>query len=198
MRLGLIALTFIVIQNLNAQNFDGFVITNQDSLFKGYMKITLDGQKGRRILITDNKKKKPKSFHLQDLKSYAYKRDTTVILRNFYPFEGENYQVELIEAKVLISKGKVKLYYATLPNYKQQLIMIPSATGMTGYGQTLYSTYIVRDLENNLIGINKEKDKFIESIESIVGDNKELMKRIRNKELGYKDTKEIIKIYNMR
>ncbi len=195
---GLRLIIFIVLttSSLQAQKFDGFVITNQDSLFKGYMKISLDGLKGRRILITNNKKKKPRSFYVKDLKYYAYKKDTSAILKNFYPFVGEDYQVEWMEAEVLISKGKLKLYQAILPNYKQELIMRPSPTGMPAHEQTVYWAYIVKDEESNLIGIKNEKHKFIESIQSVVGNNKELMKRIENKELWNKDMEEIIKIYN--
>jgi hypothetical protein len=123
---GLRLIIFIILttSSLRAQKFDGFVITNQDSLFKGYMKIALDGQAGRRILITNNKKKKPRSFYVKDLKYYAYKKDTSAILRNFYPFVGEDYQVEWLEAEVLISKGKLKLYYATPRTINSSLLCI--------------------------------------------------------------------------
>src|SRR6266496_3153877 len=86
--------------NLEAQKFDGFVITDRDSLFKGYMKISVEGT-GRKILLTDDKRKDPKIFKSTNLKYYAYKKDTIAILKNFYPFEEELFQVELMEAKVL-------------------------------------------------------------------------------------------------
>lgn len=197
MRLRLIFLLFLVTQSLNAQKFDGFVITNEDSLFRGFMRISIDGQKGRKILITDDKKKAPRSFHLKDLQYYAYRGDTTAILRGFYPFEGENYHVDWLEAKVLISKGKIKLYYATFPEYKEELVTYSNGVdGMPQISKKLYSTFLVKDLQGNLVGVPNEKDKFIESIRGIVGDNKELMKRIENKELRYKHTEEIIRIFN--
>jgi len=199
MRSTFIALILFTTQNLCAQQFDGFVITNKDSLIRGYMKIDLDGLKGRRILITDDKREKPKSFHLNDLKYYCYRKDTFAILRDFYPFEDDDYRVEEIEAKVLVGKGKTKLYHATFPDYQDRVIMFQSPTGgMPGYGKVAYSTYVVRDRKNNLIGIPYEKEKFIETMKQIVGDNQELMQKIQNKELRYKDTKKIIRIYNTR
>lgn len=177
----------------------GYIKLNNDSIIVGYLRryvSHMDGRQGIELWRT-KKDKHPLKISKDAISEYAIKKDTFAILRNFYPFEGEDYQVESIEAEVLISKGKVKLYFATLPDYKNNLIMGPSATGgMTSYGQSLYSIYIVKNTENNLIGIKDEKDKLFKTIQSIIGDDKELVKRVENGELKYKDTEQIIRIYN--
>lgn len=201
MKFKLAILFTLVFINSESQKFDGFVITTKDSLFKGYMKISIDGSKGRKILITDDKKKKPKSYHLTDLKYYSYKNDTFAMLRNFYPFEDDGYQIESVEAKVIISKGAIKVYFATLPEYKDTVIpiIIPTGTGVSAiFVRPEYATYILKDRENNLKALRKEKGEFEKSIEIIIGEDNDLMNQVRNKHFKFKDTEEIIRIYNSR
>jgi hypothetical protein len=198
-----ILLTLIAIfGNLQAQKFDGFVITDQDSLFKGYMRIFVDGT-GRKILLTKDKRKTPKIFRLTNLKYYAYKKDTFAILKNFYPFDGEEFQVEFMEAKVIIQKGRLKLYYGVLQGHEvfTHRILAPSAPNSGAYkgvevALSSYRTYIVKNEEGVLKAIKIEKDEFFKSIEIVIGKNSELLERIRNKEFRFKDTKRIIEIYN--
>jgi len=99
-----------------AQDINGYVVTEQNVLIKGNVRILAD-KYGKKISVNDGKSYFTRTFYTRELKSYAYKKDTFAILNAFYPFEGDSYLAENIEAKVLISKGKLKLYYAALPDY---------------------------------------------------------------------------------
>jgi len=178
-----------------AQKFNGYVITDQNVIIKGELKMLKDAQ-GRKISINDGKSYFIRTFYILDLKSYAYKKDTFMILNAFHPFEGNDYLAEGVEAKVLISKGKLKLYYGKLPEYRTSVSAMPApGGGFTGVVQkTSESIYIIHDNES-LYGVSGG-DNFIKSVSVPLGDDAALMKRIKNKELKYKDIVEIITLYN--
>jgi hypothetical protein len=185
----------------DAQKFDGFIITHEDSLFEGYMHLSSERNR-RTILITPDKNIKPRTFYVDDLKYYAFKKDTFALLPDFYPFVGDDYVAENIEAKVLISKGRLKLYQAEFPDYRDSYVYLPNpgnAAGQPGASAPMtssYKSYIVKLPDGQLYGIRKEKSEFIESIEFVIADDEELMSRVRDKELKFKDTEEIIRAYN--
>lgn len=192
LQLNLILLSLLIPSLSVAQNINGYVVTEQNVIIKGELKILAD-QYGKKISVNDGKSYFTRTFYIQELKAYAYKKDTFAILNAFHPFEGEDYLAENVEAKVLISKGPLKLYYATLPDYSVTYIII----GQPGLGtntRTSYKTYII-DYSNNLYGV-KTSDSFIKSISTALADNETLLKRIRNKEFKYKDMEKIIAIYN--
>jgi len=177
-----------------AQKFNGYVITDQNVMIKGELKMLKDAQ-GRKISINDGKSYFIRTFYILDLKSYAYKKDTFMILNAFHPFEGDDYLAEGVEAKVLISKGKLKLYYGELPEYRTSVTTMLSPNGVIGAGQRKReSIYIIHDNES-LYGVSSG-DNFIKSVSVPLGDDAALMKRIKNKELKYKDIVEIITLYN--
>lgn len=154
MRLSLFTLLLISYINSNSQKIDGFVITEQDSLFKGYMRISIDGSQ-RNILMTKNKKLPPRQFKTSELKYYAYKKDTFAILKNFYAFEEKSDYIEMIEAKVLISKGKLKLYTGIVPdldrsNWSSVAITGPNGQMMGAPAPKYYRSYIVKNEEGTL------------------------------------------------
>lgn len=60
-----ISLTLAVMVS-HGQSFMNFVITREDSLFKGMMKISLDGSNGRKFEIFDFRQNRSKSFHIED------------------------------------------------------------------------------------------------------------------------------------
>lgn len=204
MKISLLFIFLLVNTYCYCQKFDGFVITQEDSLFKGYMIFSSAGGKGTQVLITNDKKKRPRSYLVKDLKYYAYKKDTFALLHAFYPFEGEDYMASGIEGKFVISKGSVKLYHAEFPDYNKIIagpgLMVGIGGVSVGVGRgnnkAPYSTYVIRDREGNLHGIKGKKEEFFRLIEIALGDDFELMKRIQSNELGYKDIKEIVKIYN--
>lgn len=190
MKISLFVFSVFIFTSGYAQKFDGFVITEQDSLFKGYMRFSLEGGNGLKVLITNDKQKKPRSYFVRDLKYYAYKKDTFALLQAFRPFEGEDYMAVGVEAKFIISKGNVKLFKGDFKNYLAPYFV----NGV--YIEPVYKTYIVKNQDGDLFGIKYEQDEFLESIKVALGDDLELMKQIENKELRYRDIEEIIKIYN--
>lgn len=196
--LSLILLMLIVVVSYG-QN--GYVKLSNDSIVAGYLRpyvSYMDGHQGIELWRT-KKDKSPLKIPKAKISEYAIKKDTTALFRDFYPFEGEEYHVESIEAIVLISKGKVKLYSATLGDYKKELMVLPSTTGMSAtYGKVPYSIYIVKDEENNLIGIKSDRSSFLKTIQRIIVKDKELLKRVENEELKFKDTEQIIRIYNLK
>lgn len=176
------------------QDINGYVVTEQNVMIRGNVRI-LGDQYGRKISINDGKSYFTRTFYINDLKSYAYKKDTFAILNAFHPFEGEDYLAENIEAKVLVSKGELKLYYVTLPDYGYTYVS-HGPNSMGGYVRTSYKTYVI-EYSNNLYGVkNGDKESFIKSISVALADNEALLKRIRNNEFKYKDMKKIITIYN--
>jgi hypothetical protein len=200
MRLSISILLLISSIHSTAQKFDGFVITEQDSLFKGYMKISIDGYQ-RNILMTKNKKLPPRQFKTAELKYYAYKKDTFAILKNFYAFEEKSDYIEMVEAKVLISKGKLKLYSGIVPdfdksNWSPGVIMGPNGQMMMGGRVSKYHrTYIVKDEEGTLRVIKSGRD-FFQSIEPLISNNVNLVELVRQRKLRFKDTEKIIQLYN--
>ncbi|MFM8911551.1 MAG: hypothetical protein ACKOE6_01375, partial [Flammeovirgaceae bacterium] len=107
--------------SLCAQNYDGFIVTTKDSIYKGYMRFVSGGNKGLKLLITNDKKKKPREILLSDIKYYSYKKDTFAILRDFYPFENTEYSISQIEAKIEINNGTLKLYSASIPEIEKSI-----------------------------------------------------------------------------
>jgi hypothetical protein len=198
MRSLLFILLLISSVNASAQKFDGFVITDQDSLFKGHVRISIDGSQ-RKILLTKNKKLQPREFKTSGLKYYAYKKDTFAILKNFYAFEEKSDYIEMVEAKVLISRGKLKLYTGIVPDFDRSnwsAIITGGPTGMTAVpAPKYYRTYIVKDEEGTLRVIKSGSD-FFESIEPLISRNVNLVELVRQRKLRFKDTEKIIELYN--
>src|SRR5262245_38081334 len=112
----LVLLVFISYEASSQSAFNGLLVTNEDSVIRGYMRISLD-ERGKKFEITQDKKKKPAVFYSNDLKYYAFKKDTFAFLNAFYPFRGEDYLAQGVEAKILIRRGRVKLYQGVLPEY---------------------------------------------------------------------------------
>jgi hypothetical protein len=206
MKILLCIVVFTICNHLLAQDFDGFVITESDSIFKGYMRIVSGGENGTKFLVTKNKKKKPREFFSNELKYYAYKKDTFIYLRNFYPFENADYAVDILEAKVLISNGRLKLYSSTIiPNKKDPngvLVTMPGGT-RNGFSSPISHTYatpetifIVKNQDGELIGIRKNNEDFIRAMEFIIGDNIDLINKVKTKILRFADMKQIITTYN--
>lgn len=206
MRKILTAILIISSGHLLAQKFDGFVITENDSIFKGYMRILSGGVKGTKFLVTKDKKKKPREFFSTELKYYAYKKDTFVYLRNFYPFENADYAFEILEAKVLVSKGTLKLYSSSFfPDKKDPHKVFASRPGLgpNGYGsgvssiQTMTeSIYIIKNRDDYLIGVRKNKKDFLRAMEIAIGDNMDLMNTVKAGKLRFSQMKKIITLYN--
>lgn len=187
--LGILVPSFSYTQDVN-----GYVVTEQNVMIKGNVKMLAD-QYGKKISINDGKSYFTRTFYTNELKSYAYKKDTFAILNAFHPFKGEDYLAESIEAKVIISKGELKLYYVTLPDYGYTYVSHGPA-GIGGYVRTSYKTYVI-EYSNNLYGVkNGDNERFIKSISIALADNQALLKRIRNNEFKYKDIKKIITLYN--
>jgi hypothetical protein len=202
----LTTILFVMSGPLLAQNYNGFVITESDSLFKGYMRILSGGAKGTKFLITKDKKKKPKEFFSSELKYYAYKKDTFIFLRDFYPFENADYVFERLEAKVLISRGQLKLYSSSFfPSKKDPNRAIVTSPGMgpQGYGSGVSSIqtkaepiYIIKNRDGYFIRVRKNKEDFIRAMESAIGDNTDLIKKVKLRKLSFTDMKKIIVLYN--
>jgi hypothetical protein len=205
--------------------FNGLVVTEEDSVIRGYLRISLDGQHGKKIEITKNKKVKPQAFYTYQLKYYAFKRDTFAMLNSFYPFKGEDYKAERVEAKIIVRKGKVKLYEAILPGYVPRGANNARATEYNRVSGgdaknpsrilllTEYKTYILKDSNGELFGVFnpyykayvgggplsfKGHEKFVKSVEEVFIPDTELMDQIRKKEFKYDDLPEIVRIFNSR
>jgi hypothetical protein len=184
------------------QNFDGFVITQDDSLIRGYMRILKGDHRGSKILITPDKRTVPRMFYSLELKRYVYRKDTIAILENFYPFDEEQYSISKIEAKAIVRTGRLKLYEAILPEYKPTVgvYIIPTggAVPVMGayYYQTGFQTYLVKMEDGSIHGIKKRKKDFIECMEYILSGNPALMALISKGQLRFKDTPEIIRRHN--
>ncbi len=188
--LGILISSFSYTQDVN-----GYVVTEQNVKIKGKVKILAD-QYGKKISINDGKSYFTRTFYIHELKSYAYKKDTFAILNAFYPFEGENYLAESTEAKVIISKGELKLYYVTFPDYGSTYDSFHNPVAGDYTIRTSYKTYVI-EYVNNLYGVkNGDQESFIKSISPALADNEALLKRIRNNEFKCKDIKKIIAIYN--
>ncbi|MEX2232531.1 MAG: hypothetical protein WD824_10245 [Cyclobacteriaceae bacterium] len=201
MKFSFLIIALLVGTFCSAQKFDGFIITHEDSLFEGYMHLSSESNR-RTILITRDKNLKPRTFYVDDLKYYAFKKDTFALLPDFYPFVGDDYVAENLEAKVIVSKGRLKLYQAEFPYYRDSYQYLPNRGNPTNptapptHMRSFYKSYIVKLPDGQLYGIRNEKSKFIESIEFVIAGDKELLSRVRNKELRFKDTEEIIRAYN--
>lgn len=200
-------LTFVALlalQPYSSRAQSGFVITVQDSILHGYMRFVRDNNGNSKLLFTTDKKKAPRTFVLADLKYYALKKDTFAILRNFYAFDDEAQPVEVMEARVIVSKGRLKLYHGTLPNLEDNRpiiipIVIPGAVGVGVItSRPQYTTFIVKNPDGELHAVRHDKDGFKESILAIVGDNEDLAAEINAGTLKFKDMKAIVLRYNGR
>jgi len=191
-----ILLCLLLSSNSYAQKFNGYVITDQNVKINGHLTLLKDAQ-GKKISVNDGKSYFVRTFYIHDLKSYAYKKDTFMVLPAFYPF-GSDYLAEDVVVEVRISKGKLKLYYGELPDFYPYTYTTvptgsPNGVGVTAHKKRCF-TYIIQD-DESLYGVQKGDD-FIKSISIPLADNEILMKRIKNKELKYKDMVEIITLYN--
>jgi hypothetical protein len=179
----------------------GFVITQDDSLYHGFMRFTSDGEGGQKLLITNDKKKKPREYRLSDLKFYAYKKDTIAVLRDFFPFEEDDGVVEIMEARVIVSKGVLKLYHGSLPitSGHSTVALVPTISPV-GFGvmatRQPYNTFLIRTPDGQIRAIKHQNDDFEESILPYIEDNEALAADVRSGKLKFRDIKEIILRYN--
>lgn len=190
-----VLLSILISPFSHAQRINGYVVTEQNILIKGDVRI-LGDQYGKKISINDGKSYFTRTFYLRELKSYAYKKDTFEILNAFHPFEGEDYLAEGIEAKVVIGKGELKLYSVSFSDYELSYLPNPPPNVGGFVTRINYKTYVI-EYSNNFYGVKHDDQKsFVKSISLALADNEPLLKRIRNGELKYKDMKKIIAIYN--
>jgi hypothetical protein len=195
----LTAISLCLAEYSAGQKFDGFVVTKRDSIFKGYMRVNFVGLRLAEILLTDDKRKTPRTFKFSEIRLYAYKKDTFEILKPFYPFEEENYAAEDVVAKFIIRKGKLRLYSVTFEGYGPGTdFSYVGSQGITQIRDLTYPTYVIKDREGVLHGVKSERNKFQKSIEFLLEDNKELLAKITARELRFRDMKKIIEMYNAR
>lgn len=181
-----------------SQAQQNFIVTINDSIFHGYVRPkSIEGVPY--ILFTEDKKKAPKKYRREQLKYYSYKKDTFAIFQNFYPFPDDTEPVDIMEARLLISKGALKLYFGMMPILSDKIMVTPIVTP-TGVGAMVqripYATYIVKDGEGQLHAVRHAKDGFKDSILSLVGDDEELAEMINSGVLKYDDIEKIIAKYN--
>lgn len=191
---------------VQAQDDHGFIITEQDSLIRGRLVVKREGPHGsvRYIELMKPGRKKPKTYYAENIRYYALRRDTFALLNAFYPFEGEDYYAQGLEAKVIVARGKMKLYEAVLRDYATGTILMPppeyAASRSPSHVMVAkeYPIYIVRDRANILYGIKRDRHEFVECVRRAMGDDVELMTRIENRELKARDMEEIVRLYNSR
>jgi hypothetical protein len=191
----LLLLSSVIPSFLCAQDINGYVVTKDNIVIRGNIRILAD-QQGKKISVNDGKSYFTRTFYINELNAYAHKKDTFAILNSFHPFEGEDYLAESVEAKVLVSKGELKLYYVTFADYGS-IHESGSDYNTAGFTyRTSYKTYVI-EYSNNFYGVkNGDQESFIKSISLALADNEALLKRIKSNEFKYKDMKKIISIYS--
>ncbi len=177
--------------------YDGYVITQDNVLIKGYLDFVVGNDvSGRKILLCKQRNFSPREFYTLELNGYAYKKDTFRIFNNLQPFLDEDYVIARAESKVIVS-GKLVLYktYGEVFN-----VVTPIMTGAPSGAMTATVTprrssfYVVQNPAGELIGIKPEN--FQEEIHKLVYDAPDLLKRIDEKVLRFKHIEKIISEYN--
>jgi hypothetical protein len=189
---------FLSAFSLSAQ--EGYIKFNKNSMVKGFIKVHTAHQSGEHQIEYHETKEdpQPKRYHKKDIMEYAIKHDTFRILKNFYPFDIEDFYFEVVDAKVLRS-GKVNLLgvdsrHHTISNYSGGGLL--SALLDESLAHLPY-VYVLHDSENDYArGIPSKKDKFREymidffSEEIIAGYEKE------KGTLHFRDLEKFVVYYN--
>lgn len=178
------------VKHVSNSTINGFIRQNR-SIKTGELEIE--------VWLT-KKDKNPKSYSLSELTEYAIKKDTFLILADFYPFEGKDLHFDFVPARI-IESGKVDLFIISQSNYPtlSQVMgggLIPALIdeSLGNYNGPLF---ILRSKSKNLIGgVSNQKDEFVYSVNDYFKDNFNLMKKIINRDYKFKDLKTIVKEYN--
>lgn len=177
---------------LNAQN--GYVITKDDSVFTGFLhyQLVFGTTNEFEIELQKFKKdKKPRRFHLESLKEFAYKKDTFAVLTNFYPFLDRNLFIELIKIK-LVERGHITLYWSNeieestySYNMSSQGFLMPTSSSSM--------TYLIGDNKGYIVAIDplnfdQEIRQYLDLVEGI--------KQLGIRKVKYDHIPELIKYHN--
>ncbi|MEM6736600.1 MAG: hypothetical protein AAF620_11080 [Bacteroidota bacterium] len=182
----LIALTHI------CQAQKGYLITENDSLLKGYLKYQRNYLNGRpEIELWKTKKdKNPKRYAMVDIQEYGTKKDTFRVVTEFYPFKEESTYIPYIELK-LLSRGKVNLFVTNELNGRTW--SAPGAGGSMMSYQSRQKTYILEDRFGEIIAIDREN--MAEDLSYFLDYNK-YARKLTSVPFKYKQIPELIKLFN--
>lgn len=184
-------------QKKQDEPYDGYVITQDNVLIKGYLDFVVGNDvSGRKILLCKQRNFSPREFYTLELDGYAYKKDTFRIFNNLQPFLDEDYVIARAESKVIVS-GKLVLYetYGQVADMAMPIMTgAPGGAMNTTVTRSRSSFYVVQSPTGELIGIKPEN--FLEEIHRLVYDVPDLLKRIDEKVLRFKHLEKIISEYN--
>jgi len=157
--------------------------------------------RGTRILLYKKPGEDPQIFYSLELKSYAIKKDTFLILQNLQPFLDDDKFFPKAEAK-LEQRGKLSLFSVVIEEYPKtigvEVYVVPAGppTSHTSPGQIKQKTtyHIVFNSKNEIVGIKSEN--FQEVMHELIPDAPLLLDKIDKKILKFKDLEKIITDYN--
>lgn len=144
---------------VHAQN--GYIITNEDSVKIGYLKLSHSNEPSCPYNITlylHKKDKNPIIYSLKSLKSYAYKKDTFLILKDYYVFGLQKYYKEVLILKQTMG-GSIKLYETKDVIYSRFNFEIgpspyyPTSSGSYNLEVTMF---FISDNENSLVALDPD------------------------------------------
>lgn len=167
----------------------GYVIT-EDSVYTGEIRFEVGyTDRGTRIKIYKDIRKQPEVFYSLEVKEYAYKKDTFVILNNVELVDESINLIPTSEVKVL-ARGRIKLYEGS---YTERGPMRPTPVGVMPT-QYVVTFYLLEDKNGYISQVRKSN--FKPSMHRIISDAPSLLDRIEKGSLKFKDLEEIVKQYN--
>jgi hypothetical protein len=185
---------------LYAQN--GYVLTIDGGRIEGFLKVQRSFETGElEIELWRNKKdKNPLVYDLYQLQEYGIKKDTFLILTNFYPFEDQPTHFDVLEAKILI-RGKIDLLridhsYTTSYSTMMGGGLIPAAIDLIMENYDGPIMILNSDSKGLTRVANYKKKEFVNSVNEFFEDDFSLMKKIIAGEYKFKDLKKIVLEYN--
>lgn len=183
-----------------AQN--GYVITNENKLVKGYLRKQIDFDTQREEIEIYKSPKNTEadiSYLMNDLKEYAIRNDTFRILRDLAI--NDWFVIDFIRVRV-IATGKLNLFKSKhIANYSQSKHKLWVSDGSPGnfkvpFGEVReYPYYIVEDQDKYLLAVDREDFKI--QLEELI-ENLDLKKTLKSKKFKYKHIPDLIIEYNSR
>lgn len=179
------------------KHFNGYVITRQDSIIRGYLQFKiLPDPYNEEIDLLKTPTSKPLVFDYNQINGYVYRKDTFRILHDFYPFDDNKISFDNVEGKVIVT-GELSLY--KIKYWKRAgLFEKPSYVGGALVepvpGQPIQKNMYIVSFEDNLYGVTS--DNFKTMMPDLVANDQELASEIVKGTLHYKNMEEIVKTYN--
>jgi hypothetical protein len=175
---------YVLLAPSYGQKYNGYVITTKGDKIDGYIRLEVGFKdKGKKILLKQDKNKPSKIFYSYEVQEYAYGKDTVKIFKSIRPFDDERF-FHYKEA-IVITRGKLNLYRfeytekAKIPSYN-------NLTKTISRDYVTYVAYLVEDDKGFVTGI--EKSNYEESIRYLLTNSASIGK--------YKDIEKVFRNYN--